>query len=256
MIAIIVALIGYGFLHVVAYTRVANGLGLTARSRLGFKIGLALAALPFVLVRVFGRTSCLAPLLLVAYTWLGALAMAVALFPVEWLLALAFAQRRKTITIGALVLLAPLAVYSLVNGRRSPALEQITVSLETLPVEVSGFTLVQLSDLHLGPLTSIERLRGIVDRVNGLSPDLVVITGDLIDPDIDQEATFCQCLKGIKARHGVLAVAGNHDYQAGYERFLRVASCSHITVLQNEIVKFTLVRRQRARAGTRKERWP
>ena len=103
-----------------------------------------------------------------------------------------------------------------------------------MPVEASGFTLVHLSDLHLGPLTSVDRLRGIVDRVNGPSPDLVVITGDLIDPDIDQEATFCRCLEAIKARHGVLAVAGNHDYQAGYERFLRVARCSNITVLQNE----------------------
>jgi len=234
MIATIVVLTGYLVLHVFAYARVANSLGLTARGRLGLKIGLALAALPFVLVRVFGSTAFVAPFLLVAYTWLGVLAMGVALFPVAWLLSLFFAEHRKTITTGALVLLAPLTVYSLVNGRRSPALEEMTVSLDKLPAEVSGFTLVQLSDLHLGPLTSVDRLCGIVDRVNGLSPDLVVITGDLIEPDIDQEATCCRCLGGIKARYGVLAVAGNHDYQAGYERFLRVASCSQITVLQNE----------------------
>jgi len=111
----IVALTGYLLLHVVAYTRVANGLGLTARGRLGLKIGLVLAALPFVLVRVFGRPAWVAPLLLVAYTWLGVLAMAVALFPVERLLSLVFAERRKTITVGALVLLAPLAVSAAPN---------------------------------------------------------------------------------------------------------------------------------------------
>jgi len=103
-----------------------------------------------------------------------------------------------------------------------------------MPAESSGLTLVQLSDLHLGNLTPLSRLRWIVTQINGMSPDLVVITGDLIDRDIYEDTEFCRLLREIKARYGVVAVPGNHDYYAGYDKFLQVASRSNIAVLRNQ----------------------
>jgi len=84
--------------------------------------------------------------------------------------------------------------------------KDLSVHLKKLPAELSGFTLVHLSDLHLGTLTPVGRLRWIVDRVNHMSPDLVVITGDLIDRDISQDEEFCEPLGEIRARYGVVAV--------------------------------------------------
>jgi predicted MPP superfamily phosphohydrolase len=234
VIPILLALTAYVLLHYLAYTRAANGLGLSAPARVWLKAGLALAALSFILGEVFSGTAWASPLLLVGSTWFGVLAMAVALVPVEWLLSLVFPGQRKAITIFTLVILLCLAVFTLINGSRQPVVKDIRVSVEKMPAGLSGFTVVQLSDLHLGRHSSLDRLRSIVDRVNDMSPDLVVITGDLIDGDVCQGAGLCQCLREIKARHGVVAVPGNHDYYAGYETFLRVARESNISVLRNE----------------------
>jgi uncharacterized protein len=233
-ISVIVALTIYFYLHYFAYIRVANGLGLSVPNRLQLKTGLALAALSFILAEVFSRTSWVTPLLYVGSVWLGVLAMGVALFVVERLLSLVFSERRKTITIFALVILLFLTVYTLVNGSRRPVVKDIRIFLEKMPAELSGMTLVQLSDLHLGNLTSLDRLRWIVNQVNGMSPDLVAITGDLIDRDIYRDEEFCQVLGEIRARYGMLAVPGNHDYYGGYNKFLQIASRSNITVLSNK----------------------
>jgi predicted MPP superfamily phosphohydrolase len=234
VISVVMAMTAYVFLHVLAYTRVAHGLGLPVPKRLHLKIGMALAALPFILAEAFSSASWVSPLVYVGSAWLGILAMALALFPVEWLLSQVFPEQRRTITLFALLVLLGLAACTLVNGSRPPVVRHITISLEKMPAGSSGFTLVQLSDLHLGHLTSLDRLRWIVDQINGMSADLVAITGDLADPDIGQDSEFCQCLKEIRARHGVVAVPGNHDYLAGIDRFLQLAGRSNITVLRNE----------------------
>lgn len=164
--------------------------------------------------------------------------MAVALLVVERFLSLVFPEQRRGITIFALIVLLFVSVYTLVNGSRRPVVKDTRVSLEKMPVESSGLTLVQLSDLHLGNLTPLGRLRWIVTQINGMSPDLVVITGDLLDRDIYQDEEFCQILREIKTRYGVVAVPGNHDYYAGYDKFLQVASRSNIAVLRNERLLF------------------
>ena len=230
----IVAVATYSLLHYLVYARVANGLELSAPRRLGLKIGLVLAALSFLLALFCGHTSWGTPLLYVGATWFGLLAIAVTVLPVAWILSLWRPERMRPITILALVVVMALAVYSLVNGSRRPVITDIRVSLEKLPARLSGFTVVQLSDLHLGQPAPSERLSWIVEQVNGMSPDLVVITGDLIDRNIRRDSDSCQWLGGIKARYGVVAVAGNHDYYAGYDTFLQVADVSGIAVLRNE----------------------
>jgi len=64
---------------------------------------------------------------------------------------------------------------------------------------------VQLSDVHVGPFSRKRRLRGIVERVSALAPDLVVITGDLADEKLAHLAEAMPLLKNLNARHGVLA---------------------------------------------------
>jgi hypothetical protein len=224
----------YASLHYAVYARVASGLGLFARGRRALVIVLVLAGLCIIAAEVFRRASWVVPLRYGGSVWLGVLALAVSLFAVESMLSVALTRFRRATTVTALTVLALLVVYTLVNGSRRPVVMNLSVRLAKLPAGLSGFTLVQLSDLHLGTLTPAGRLRWIVDRVNGMSPDLVVITGDLIDRDIDREEEICESLGGMRARYGVVAVPGNHDYYAGYDRFARVASRSNITILRNE----------------------
>jgi hypothetical protein len=213
---------------------VAGGLGLSAPGRRALVIVLVLAGLCIIITEAFRHAPWAVPLRYAGSVWLGVLGLAVSLLAIESMLSAALPRLRRTTTVTALAVLAILVVYTYVNGSRRPVVKDLSVQMEKLPAELSGFTLVHLSDLHLGTLTPVGRLRWIVDRVNHMSPDLVVITGDLIDRDIRQEEEFCQSLGAIRSRYGVVAVPGNHDYYAGYDRFARVASRSNIAILRNE----------------------
>jgi predicted MPP superfamily phosphohydrolase len=115
-----------------------------------------------------------------------------------------------------------------------PVLRQVQVPMRGLPADLEGFTIVQLSDLHLGDLTSSKRLRRIVERVNALQPDLICVTGDALDGDISHDGVYGEILGSLRARHGVVAVTGNHEFYAGIEKFLKLAKFCHWRVLRNQ----------------------
>ncbi|HEY4011998.1 MAG TPA: metallophosphoesterase [Polyangiaceae bacterium] len=129
-----------------------------------------------------------------------------------------------------------LVAFGFVRARSLPRTTTIQVRLANLPPDLDGFTLVHLSDLHLGAFAPRGRLRRIVDRVNALSPDLVAITGDLVDERAAQLEPWVQQLAELRPRYGVLAVPGNHDFFAGVEEVTRRAATAHIRFLRNERV--------------------
>ena len=86
------------------------------------------------------------------------------------------------------------------------------LSLADLPDAFEGFRIVQISDLHLGTWPSEKKLEEVITTVNGLSPDLVLFTGDLVNSRTSEAAPFRSTLKGIHARYPVYAILGNHDY--------------------------------------------
>ncbi len=71
------------------------------------------------------------------------------------------------------------------GGLRQPRLREVHLSTEGLPASLAGLTVVQLSDVHIGPTLGADFLARIVDRVNELAPDLVAITGDLVDGTVE-----------------------------------------------------------------------
>lgn len=94
--------------------------------------------------------------------------------------------------------------------------------------------IVQISDVHLGLILGTDYLRALVDRINALEPDLVLITGDFIDPEYPDDAGAAEQLRRIKAGDGVFAVSGNHEFYAGISRFLRLMERAGVAVLANE----------------------
>jgi uncharacterized protein len=91
-----------------------------------------------------------------------------------------------------------------------------------------------LSDLHLDFLKSDKWLKDIINKTNNINPDLIVITGDLIDNDLSKIQQFCESLKKLKSKYGVYAVTGNHEFYVGINEFIKVAQHSNIKVLRNE----------------------
>ena len=234
VVSIVIALAVYVLLHVVVYVRIAGGLGLQGRWRRALQAVLALAALSFVAGELLGRTSWGGPLLMAGSTWLGVLAIAFAVCVVEALASWLLPGRRYALTLVALALVTGLSGYAWFNASRPPVLTDLTVALRGLPTSADGFSIVMLSDLHLGRHSSPDRLREVVERVNRLSPDLIVVSGDLFDDDLPEATGLPECLRGLAAKHGVLAVPGNHDYYTGYDVFERLARRSNITVLRNQ----------------------
>jgi predicted MPP superfamily phosphohydrolase len=117
-----------------------------------------------------------------------------------------------------LVLTAATLVYGYLHGHRRLEITRLTVELPGLPAGTPGLRVVQVSDLHLGPQADRQALRAAIDRILAIEPDLVCVTGDIVDsPATDLEAWIPE-LARLTARHGVLAILGNHDRFTGADR--------------------------------------
>jgi predicted MPP superfamily phosphohydrolase len=100
-----------------------------------------------------------------------------------------------------------------------------------------GFRIVQISDLHIGPILGRAFAEQLVARANALEPDLVALTGDLVDGGVGQLADEVAPLAGLRARHGVYFVTGNHDHYSGARRWCEKARELGMHVLRNQRVE-------------------
>jgi len=108
-----------------------------------------------------------------------------------------------------------------VNARRIARVVRVDILLAGLPQELDGFTIVQLSDIHVGPTIKRDYVQAIVDRVNALDADLIAITGDVVDGSVEQLRADTAPLGGMHSRHGTYVVSGNHEYYSGAAAWMR-----------------------------------
>ena len=114
--------------------------------------------------------------------------------------------------------------------------KQVRVPLAKLPSKLSGYTIVQLTDIHVGPTIGRDFIEQIVRTTNALSPDLVAITGDLVDGSVEQLGHLVEPLRELRARDGVFFVTGNHEYYSGADAWIAHLRTLGIRVLRNERV--------------------
>lgn len=224
----------YFGIHYYVYNRIANGLTLPIPVRNCLKIFFLFSALLFLLGEFLSRKFSVYPLIHFGALWLGVISVAFSIFILKDIFGLVFPHHAKLLTYSSLVFVFSISSYALYNASRGPKLREIKIPIKKLPSELSGFSIAQLSDLHLGSLTSKKWLESIVEKTNELKPDLIVITGDLIDQDICKFEDFLEILKRLKSRYGIFAVTGNHEFYAGVEKFMEIAKKLGITVLRNE----------------------
>lgn len=132
---------------------------------------------------------------------------------------------------GALVTLA-----GFLNARRTASVVRVDVPIRDLPEALHGFTIAQITDIHVGPTIKARYVQAIVDRVNGLRPDMVAVTGDLVDGSVSELAAHVAPLAGLSSRHGTYVVTGNHEYYAGAHAWIDELRRLDLTVLMNEHV--------------------
>ena len=130
-------------------------------------------------------------------------------------------------------------VFSVIIGlalARRPRLVDIDVPITGLPPALQGFTIAQITDLHVGPTIKRGFIERIVARVNGLNPDVIAITGDLVDGSVPDLSQHTAPLRALTARHGVYFVTGNHEYYSGERAWTAELRRLGLTVLKNQHV--------------------
>jgi uncharacterized protein len=124
----------------------------------------------------------------------------------------------------------------LVIARRRPGVVEIKIPVVDLPLALHGFSIAQISDVHVGPTIKRDFVEGIVRRVNELKADLIAVTGDLVDGSVQQLSAHTAPLAGLTARHGAYFVTGNHEYYSGERAWTEEIRRLGLRVLKNEHV--------------------
>jgi predicted MPP superfamily phosphohydrolase len=134
------------------------------------------------------------------------------------------------------------AAWGYTGGQARVARTRVRVAIPALAPVLDGLRVVQISDLHIGNALDGERLTRMVERTNAVDPDVLVLTGDLFDFDPTYLEDGARRLGGLRARHGVYAILGNHDTYVGADR-VAGALARHapgIRLLRDEIVRLPL----------------
>lgn len=143
-------------------------------------------------------------------------------------------QRDRRVAIGMMIASVGLAAVGVREGIRVPDVTRSDVPIDDLPPAFEGFKVVQLSDLHASALLTEPHVEALVERVNALEPDLILITGDLVDGTVEHRLKDTAPLAKLRAEHGVLACEGNHEHYMDYDGWIRRFRELGIDLLRNE----------------------
>ncbi len=128
-------------------------------------------------------------------------------------------------------------VYETVAGAlRGKRLHDSPIEVTAVGPDVHGFSITQISDVHVGPTIRRDFVERLVGRVNDLRADLIAVTGDLVDGSVHQLAAHTAPLSKLSARHGAYFVTGNHEYYSGEAAWTREIRRLGLTVLKNQHV--------------------
>jgi uncharacterized protein len=250
-----VAMLVMGSAHYYVWARLVRDLALPPPwSRVGTGVVALLFTLlmsVFIVVRNLPR-SIAGPFTWVAYTWLGLvffLVLSLGLSDLVKAIAVrrdrgapADPGRRQAIARlfgGAAALVGIGASGVGVASVLSPvAVSRVRVAIERLTKAKSGYRIVQITDVHVGPTIGLDFIEAVVARVNSLAPDLIAITGDLVDGSVEDLAAHVAPLAKLRAKDGVFFVTGNHEYYSGADAWIaHLGSALGVRVLRNEHVR-------------------
>lgn len=139
----------------------------------------------------------------------------------------------QAMNLGIIGVAAGLTAYGVYEARRRPAIKEIDVPVRGLPPSLDGFRIVQITDIHAGLTVRKNFVELIVEMTNSLNPDLIAFTGDMVDGSVDSLKNDVSPLAGLRAKHGVYFVTGNHEYYSGAREWVEEARRLGMNVLLN-----------------------
>ena len=208
-------------------------------------------ALPAAFVARYTLRDLLGPVATFGAAWLGvALFLLVFLLPWELIRPLWRLRRRTALpdaptdpdrrqflgrvaagstTLGA----GAVSGFGLVNQLETP---EVAVRLARLPRALDGFRIALLSDIHIGPVLGRGYLQHAIETANRLKPDMVAITGDLVDGSVAVLGDDIAALRGLRSRYGTFFVTGNHEYYVDAAQWTAFLRRLGVRVLENQRV--------------------
>jgi predicted MPP superfamily phosphohydrolase len=138
--------------------------------------------------------------------------------------------RRMALTV---LLGAVPAAYAVRKAVAVPLIRTTEARLASLPEELDGLTLVQIADLHISALLQREWAQAVVETANAQHPDLILLNGDMVDGALSRHTDAVAPLGDLRARHGVYACTGNHEYYSGFDAWMERFASLGLTMLLN-----------------------
>ena len=119
-----------------------------------------------------------------------------------------------------------------------PVVNKIQIPIDKQAGKLKSLNIIAFSDVHLGTIIEKRHLRGIVNQVNALNPDIILIPGDIIDEDISPviHINVGEVLLQLRAKYGVYAVTGNHEYIGGVNKAKEYLTSHGIKLLSDTAV--------------------
>jgi predicted MPP superfamily phosphohydrolase len=124
--------------------------------------------------------------------------------------------------------------WGIVRGRHAFELREVPVRIAALPRELDGYVIAQISDIHAGTYVGERELDEGLARVRQARPDLIVVTGDIVDFDAARAPMVARKLTDLAPRDGVAAVLGNHDYYADQDEVVAALRAAGVDPLVDE----------------------
>ena len=169
--------------------------------------------------------------------WMGFITLSFVFFILIWVWDLIGLPYDRVFGFFTLFLVLILMIISVKNGLKLPEVKKIEIVYKDLPPALDGYKIVHLSDLHLGSVKARGWSKKLVKIVDSLNPDLILITGDLIDRGAGHIREDFYELKRLKAKDGIYAITGNHEFYSNYNLFLRLTDETKINKISNNCVK-------------------
>jgi predicted MPP superfamily phosphohydrolase len=136
--------------------------------------------------------------------------------------------------VGVLAVVVPALAFAFFTARGLARVERLKIPVAKLGGGLHGVRVVQISDIHIGPTLNRHFLQRVVEQVNALEPDIIAVTGDLVDGSVRTLREEVKPLSGLRAPLGVYFVTGNHEYYHGGAAWAAEVAQLGLTVLHNE----------------------